>query len=535
MWPRNLLFIGLCLAGALVLASSLAPSPPPEHWREVDSPAAPADDFAAAVDEVNDVFRRQWRESGLEPAPRADDLAIARRLSLALTGTIPSLEEIRMFESQPADRRIDWWTAGLLRDRRASDYVAERLARAYVGTIEGPFLLYRRRRFANWLSEQLQQNRPYDAIVGELIAGDGLWTDSPATNFITAAIKPDSDEGVQENVMASRVSRAFLGVRLDCAECHDHPFEPQWRRTDFHGLAAFFGEANVTLGGLRDRGAVYMVEDRETLERHEVQPAVPFLSELLPAEGTPRERLAAWVTHEDNVYFARATVNRYWAMLFGRALVEPVDNIPTAGDGHPALDVLARDFVAHGYDLERLVKTIAATDAYQLDSAADREITEDHEACWAAFPLTRLRPEQVAGAVEQAASLATLDHESHIFNRILRATELNDFVKQYGDTGEDEFGDHGGTIPQRLLMMNGELVRKKSGEGFLGAAGQIAKLAPTDEAAIEAAYLAVLSRRPSAEEREHFVPRIAGSNERNARLEDLVWALINSSEFAWNH
>jgi hypothetical protein len=340
--------------------------------------------------------------------------------------------------------------------------------------------------------------------------------------------------------MASRVSRAFLGVRLDCAECHDHPFEPQWQETDFHGLAAFFGANNLAdgaiFGGIRDRGATYMVEDRETLEKHPVDPAVPFLEELLPAEGHPRQRLAAWVTHPKNEYFARATVNRFWALLFGRALVEPVDNIPLEGV-HPALDVLARDFVAHGYDLERLAKVVAATDAYRLDSAADHEITAEHEACWAAFPLTRLRPEQIAGAVEQAASLSTLDYESHIFNRIIRAAELNAFVKQYGDTGEDEFGEHGGTIPQRLLMMNGELVRDKTSDGVFNAATRIAQLTPNDEAAVEAAYLTILSRRPSPDERQHFVSALAGTegNDRNGRLEDLYWALINSTEFAWNH
>ena len=149
MWARNLLFLGLCLAGVMVLASSLAPSPPPEHWNDFSPARTVAPDFAAAVNELNDVFRQEWQASNLQAAPRADDLAVARRLSLALTGTIPSLEEIRMFEARPAEQRLDWWMHGLLRDRRSSDYVAERLARAYVGTIEGPFLLYRRRRFVN--------------------------------------------------------------------------------------------------------------------------------------------------------------------------------------------------------------------------------------------------------------------------------------------------------------------------------------------------------------------------------------------------
>src|SRR5690606_23622776 len=134
--------------------------------------------------ELNQAFQHHWQPHPLTPAPRADDLLIARRLSLALTGTIPSFEEIRALEAQPASERLHWWVSRLLDDRRYADYVAERFARAFVGTEEGPFLIYRRRRFVSWLSDQLQQNTPYDQIVRQLISGTGLWTDSPGVNFL---------------------------------------------------------------------------------------------------------------------------------------------------------------------------------------------------------------------------------------------------------------------------------------------------------------------------------------------------------------
>jgi hypothetical protein len=151
--------------------------------------------------------------------------------------------------------------------------------------------------------------------------------------------------------------------------------------------------------------------------------------------------------------------------------------------------------------------------------------------------LTRLRPEQVAGALFQAASLTTLGPESHWFARLIALTGRNDFVKRYGDMGEDEFDARGGTIPQRLLLMNGEVVREQIKDGLFGATSQIASLASDDSRAVEAAYLAVLTRRPSAEESAHFAGRLAGTSgdERKRCLSDLYWTLVNSTEFSWNH
>src|SRR5262249_48076232 len=154
-------------------------------------------------------------------------------------------------------------------------------------------------------------------------------------------------------------------------------------------------------------------------------------------------------------------------------LVEPVDDLFAAGDVPAVLKDLAADFAHHGYDLRRLIKVIAATEVFRLDSAADHEITDAHEKTWAVFPLTRLRPEQVVGSVLQAASLETVDEESHILVQLAFTLGEKDFVKRYGDSGEDEFEARGGTIPQRLLMMNGQIVKEKTKEGLLNAATRI--------------------------------------------------------------
>ena len=191
---------------------------------------------------------------------------------------------------------------------------------------------------------------------------------------------------------------------------------------------------------------------------------MPFHPELLPAAGSPREQLAGWIVNPSNPSLARATVNRVWAVLLGRPLVDPVDDLPVSGELPPALELLAGDFSSHGYDLHRLIRIITATEVFRLDSTEVSPAGSDsqREETWAAFPLTRLRPDQVAGAVLQSASLPTLGPQSPWYVRLATYTGRNDFVRRYGDTGEDEFAPGGGTIPQRLLLMNGDIVTDKT-------------------------------------------------------------------------
>ena len=506
------------------------------HAARVQMPREAAS-FRPIVSAVDAAFRKPWAGHGVVPAAAAPELAVMRRLSLGLCGTIPSVEEIRGFESRPAGSRLDAWLDDLLHDRRFADYVAERFARAFVGTEDGPFLVFRRRRFLAWLSDAILENRPYREIVRNLIADRGLWTDHPATNFVSVTFDQEAGRPSPER-LGRGSARAFLGVRLDCASCHDHPFQ-HWKQADFRGLAAFFGGLHSDLRGIRDAENDYRPPDRKTKEpvKTAVAPCVPFLRELQPRTGSPRDQLADWVVDPRNAYFARETVNRVWALLFGRPLAEPIDDLPADSELHPTLIKLAEDFSSHGADLHRLIRIIAATEVFRLDSAARGEDAPLTEETWAVFPMTRLRPDQVAGAIFQSASLRTVGAQSHWFVRLVSYTARNDFVRRYGDTGEDEFDGRGGTIPQRLLLMNGDVVREKTKDDFFTAASQIADLAPNDDRAVQAAFLAVLTRRPTSEESSHFAARLKGSSgkERKARLSDLYWSLLNTTEFSWNH
>jgi len=550
VWVRNLVFVGLSLTGLAVVTAGLLQSDREREPESFDPARYASDDYRPVLDEINRQWEAHWQTLGLQPAAPADEITIARRLSEALAGTIPSLEEIRNLEVLSAEQRLDWYVSRLIEDRRTSDYLAERLARAYVGTENGPFLVYRRRRFVTWLSDRLHQNTPYNELAATLISDTGLWTDSPAVNFVTVTLDQNNDNQPDPIRLAGRTARAFLGVRIDCLQCHDDALgnvqlgtevEPRFgEQRDFHQLAAYFSEARSSLTGVRDRNQKpYEYKFLHAEEDELVEPAPPFLPHLMDASEAPRRlQLARWVTHPENPAFARTIVNRIWGLMFGKPLVEPIDDIPLFGDLPPGMQVLADDFVAHGYDLRRLIRLIAATRVFQLDSRADFDVTPAHESAWAVFPLTRLRPEQVAGSIIQASSLTTIDADSHVVAQLRRFGEQNDFVSRYGDTGEDEFDERAGTIAQRLLLMNGSLVSERTKENLvLNAATRIAVLAPDDAKAIETAYLVVLSRRPSPSEAAHFATLLDGTSgsERSRRLEDLYWVLINSTEFSWNH
>lgn len=495
-------------------------------------------DFDATISAVDKHIEQKWARQKIQPAARASDLQILRRLSLALLGTIPSLEELRQFEADSQPQKLERWTQRMLHDSRFGYYFAERLTRSFVGTEDGQFIVFRRDRFRNWLRENLDAGTPYDQLVREMIADKGLWTSVPSTNFISAAVANDA---IDRNKLAGRTVRAFLGQRIDCAQCHDHPSD-HWKQADFEGLAAYYGQVERSLVGMQDfKELDFKVLNRKTNVEETVQPSVPFHPEWAPQSGTRREQLAAWVTHPDNRRFERATANRIWGLMFGKAYIDPVDGLSDPPEGKTdLLDVLGADFRKHNYDLKRLIQIIAASKAYRLESihpSQDESEVNELKEQWAVFPLIRLRPEQVIGSILQASSLGTIDQNGHLLFRAIRFFRENDFVKEYGDLGENELNEQAGTIPQALLRMNSDMIRELTRTTGVNAPGKIVSMAPTDELCVETAFLVALTRKPSAEEQEYFLAqfRSCPKGERNLIMEDLFWSLCNSPEFSWNH
>ncbi|MGV3605758.1 MAG: DUF1553 domain-containing protein [Planctomycetaceae bacterium] len=505
-------------------------------------------DIADTVRELNEEFGTAWTAQKLRHAPQAPNKAIIRRLSLALTGTIPSIAELRHLEKVPTDEQVEWWLSYLLEDPRFRDYFAERFARAFVGTDDGPLIVYRRSRFKHWLAEQIKNQTPYDQIVRDLIADTGFSTANPSVNFITSAVLNNEDNRIDTIRLAGRTTRAFLAMRIDCLQCHDDKLGNIWlgdpenpvdgTQKDFHKLVAFYSSAKLGLTGIYDKETTYKFKFLGTEEEVAVAPGVPFNAEILAAHGTEREQLAQWITSPKNRPFARAAVNRIWALIFGQPLMEPIDDIPIAGPFAPGMELLVDDFIEHNYNMQRLIRIICMCQVFQQDSRADFEILPAHERAWSVFPVTRLRPEQMASAIVQSSSLATIDSTAHIIPRLVMFGNVNDFVRRYGDIGEDEFKVRAGTIPQRLIMMNGELVRERTKENFVqNASTRLAALSTSDENTIEVAYLAIFTRLPTHEESEYFTKQLSGlkGRERREAVEDLYWTLLNSTEFSWNH
>jgi len=503
--------------------------------------ATPVATIAARVDTE---LARIWKEQGVTPAERTTDLAVYRRLSLALHGTVPSLEEIRRFEQDTRPDKLQQWTAGMLDDPRFADYFAERLARAFVSVDGGQFLIFRRDRFTEWLSEQLRKRVPYDELVRAMIGGEGVWTGQPEVNYITQGY---ANEEFDHNKLAARTVRAFLGQRIDCAQCHDHPFA-EWKQAQFEGLAACFGQVKLTPIGLNDvADQEYEIDDMSAASgKRTVAPGVPYSPDWFSESGSRRQRLAAWVTHPGNKRFERALANRLWALMFGKPFASGrrVDDLPNPDDTAAAgdlavLDILGADFRQHGCDLRRTIQVIAASQAFRMESihpTASQEELARLEEHWAVFPLIRLRPEQVIGAMLQTNTVKTIDRNSHLFTRAIRFFRELDFVNEFGDPGDAELQERPSTIPQALLHLNGAFADEMAEVTPFGTPGRLRQMAPTPEALLDDAFLVCLTRYPTASERGVLLPTLQEDGKTSGEgIQDLFWALFNSPEFCWNH
>ena len=531
--------LGLLLSAVVQTAGSVeTPLSPPA--------AVPADQrLDTAVAQLNQYFQQQWQQAGLQPAAQADELTVFRRLSLALFGCVPALAEIKAFEQDQQPDRLDRWIVRMLQDDRFGRYFADRLARSLTGVEQGPLFIFRRDRLRDWLAEQLLQDASWGRMTRELIAAEGLWTDQPAANFITIARL--ENEELDEVKLAGRTARAFLGQRIDCAQCHDHPFDPQWKQRHFEGLAAWYCQATVSLAGVTDfdrdknqQPVVYKVAEpgKDQQSGRAVDPAVPFNEDWLPTSGSLRSRLAAWVTHPDNRRFERAIANRIWGLMVGRPLLDPVDDLPHPEDGAApdALDLLGAEFRRRGERLSVLIRLIALSQPWQLSSESleqDVRLLRQQQDHWAVFPLVRLRPEQVIGSLFQAGRVRMVDQNSHPLIRFQKLTSENDFIQEYGDAGEDELNAQSGTITQSLLKMNGRFTADSLKVDLLTGPAEVLQLSPDDATIIENSFLMCLTRRPSDEEQQYFLEQL--KDNRNQAVEDLFWALFNSPEFSWNH
>ena len=488
-------------------------------------------DLAARIDSH---LSKQWDQEQIEPAPLASDAEFLRRAWLDLCGVIPPLNHgdgvsgIRDFlESTDPNKRPRLIEALLAHPRHASHFAniwknimlpSEANVRRFGG--DGGF--------ESWLRGQFADNRPYDELVSELLLVSGNANQvGPALYYTALELKPEE--------LAASTSRIFLGTQIQCAQCHDHPFD-HWTQKDFWSYAAFFAQLQQTRGQqvafqVSDtrEGSVKIPETEEVIE-----PA--FLGgtpSLDNNQTTRRERLARWLVSAENPYFAKATVNRVWAILFGRGIVEPVDDFGRHNPAsHPELlNELADAFVISGYDMKWLLRTITQTRAYQMSSES-RAGDSDRPELFARMAVKSLTAEQLYDCLaeatrrrENAGSPQGFDQNRFLFLEKFRA-------------GAQAATEYEAGIPQALTLMNGSQIRQATDLGQSDLL--IAVNAPffTNEKRVEVLFLSTLSRYPKPEERALFVEYVKkGGTQGNPRaaLGDVLWALLNSAEFVLNH
>ncbi len=397
--------------------------------------------------------------------------------------------------------------------------------------------------FEAWLRKKVSEDVGYDKIVREVltvrlgapgrrggIAHDPRAEPSPLAYYVAKDAKPEN--------LAAGTARTFLGIRLECAPGHTQPYD-HWKREEFWGLAAFF--AGVSKQGKDDAmGPIRELADRRELAIPETKKIIKaaFLDSSTPQWGrrtSGRELLADWVTAPENPYFARAAVNRVWARFFGTGIVEPVDDLrPDNPPSHPELlDLLAREFRSHGYELKFLIRAITATKAYALTSGVGRSELAPAN-LFAAMPVRTLSSGQLFETLAQATGFR--DSTSGYFT--FEGSAKGRFLELF--TNRDEKPTEGETsILQALALMNGPLmasVTTPESSVTLAALAEAPYLDTTGR--IETLFLAVLSRRPLPGELARLVPYVergSTGGERTSALADVFWAVLNSPEFRFNH
>jgi len=494
---------------------------------------------------------------GLPPSGPAGDAVFLRRVTVDIAGRLPTAEESRAFlASADPDKRetkIDelldsadyaayfaqkW--AGILRNKRAKD--------TYQRGTYG---------FHDWLREAMQDNLPYDRFVAELITASGEIGRNPAVGWFRAV--PDQNEHMQD------IAQVFLGIRMQCAQCHHHPYE-RWSQDDYYAFSAFLSAVGRKPGEQPDELVVHHRHVVATMQNPntgvELRPA-PLGSEPLeiPAESDPRRELASWLVSEDNTWFAKMLVNRYWKHFFGVGLVDPEDDMRVTNPAsHPELlDALAGHFVASGFDLKELVRVLCRSRTYQLSAVPNEHNLADTQNFSRYYP-KRLQAEVLLDAVNTVTgSRDTFRNQPEG----IRATWLPDdkfnadsyFLSVFGRPEMDSACEcervADANLAQSLHLINSDTMHEKLGGEGGRAAALAAERDRSDEERVVEIYLNALAREPNRAELEAACAHLEKKRNRadaegesaeevvlraeREAFEDILWALVNTKEFLFNH
>jgi hypothetical protein len=506
----------------------------------VPASSAPAEfaDFRPA-NFIDVLAAARWRKLGLAPSAPCTDSEFIRRVTLDLCGKLPAPQDVRTFL---ADTRPDKRARLIDRCLEDKDYAAffalrwgSILRNAPKVDASEPATYA----FHEWLRDMLARNRPYDEFVRAILTATGEWQEAPAVNWLWQM------SGDPIHQPAADTAQLFLGIRLQCARCHHHPFE-RWGQDDYFGLAGFF----TRLGRKSFAGeSGFYTERKRTVDEPNPRTGQPIEPKLLDgpvlnlaAGEDPRIKLVDWMVRPDNPYFARAFVNRMWGHLLGRGLVDPVDDLrETNPPTNPELlDALARDFVRAKFDIKHLLRTICNSETYQrsaLPNERNRHDRQNH----ARYYARRLYAEVLLDAVDQVCGTHTE------FNKMPKQARAVDLPHEGYDSYFLEVFDrpqrssacecirsNGASLTQVLHLVNSPEVEDK----VAADTGRVARLVqanvPPDKI-VEELYLAALARYPTSAEKQTALAHAQKLKELRRGLEDVLWSLLNTREFLFNH
>lgn len=479
------------------------------------------------------------------PASVCSDELFVRRVYLDVLGTLPTLEEVDRFLADASPEKRKQLIDKLLKRPEYAMFWAQkwgdllRVSRKQIG-LNSVF------KYSQWIQASIASNKPYDQFAKEILTASGSTITSPAGNYYRTS-------GDTLDAMES-TAQLFLGTRIQCAKCHNHPFE-RWTQSNYYGLASFFNrierhktsQPEEVILWTRNSGEIHHPADGRIMK-----PWVPVVGELaVSPDADRRAALVEWLTTPENPFFARVEVNRIWAQVLGRGIVEPFDDFRDSNppSNAPLLDALAQDFVNHNFDRDHILRTILNSRTYQADSRPDRFNRDDNK-YFSHYMPRQLTAEQlvdslgqVAGRPKQFALIAPDTKATWLPAPDLQPHDRSklgdiDFLKVFGqperqsvcecDRGDDS------SLGQALELLNGNFINKLLTDGNNRLHHNIRIGRPTKEVIVEL-YRLALSRFPSESELNHSSAYVESHADRARALEDICWAIVNKVEFLFQH
>ena len=508
------------LAAVVVLLTSLFHSP------------ARGDDAAALSELIDRHIQTRLDAEGVQRLPIADDAEFLRRAYLDLHGVVPAEVQAAEFLGRRDTEKRDELIQELLDSSRFGEHLADVWRKYLISPLANEQRL-QTERFAAWMAERFNNNDGWDRIVHDLLTATGKMDENPAVTYLIEGRNP---LGVTD--LTDLTSRYFLGVRLNCAQCHDHPFVA-WKQQDYWGMAAFFSQIQtpgrpklVHMAGVQDdpKLTLTVLRDADMLEGFQPRPPTFLGGDAWDGDaGTPhRMVLSRWMTSRENPYFARAAVNRLWWHFFGRGIVNPVDDMHSGNvPSHPELlELLSQRFAESGFDLKFLCRAIMNSRTYQQTSRPGKQADKEAE-LFARMSVKVLTPEQLYDSL-----VAILGPPAKSPGINTRLGPRNEFCQFFAGNGDPDPVRYERGIPHVLRLMNSSQFAGRSVDAL---ASRVALPGRSSEENLDKLFLAILARRPTTAEQELASDHLKRSATTAEAYRQLAWTLVMSSEFSLNH